>query len=502
MADAAPAGVGAHLVRGTAWGIVQVGVQKGCGVVTYLAMAYLLEPAELGAATLAVTITAMLTWVYPGAAGDIVVQRHGEGDRIAAAATRLAFLAGIGVMILAAVLSPAVSAWKSDPALVALLVVASSRMLFEGLASVPQAIARSRLEFGYVSAVETGVAALTVALTVGLAAAGLGAMSIVLAVSAAGAFRVGVMASLRPWPWRAPGAGSAARGLWPDFRSGGLQHFLNGATQNVDYLMLSVFAGEAALGVYTIAYQLASLSNVVFSFTIGLVAQPLFSRLAAEPARQHAAYLDTQAVGLAVSTVAAFSMACLAQAAIPVLLPQRWHDSGSLLAVLALGFGISSLQPIAQSLMRANGQYRKALRLQVVSTLLLALAVFVGAWLAGAMGVALAVVMVTASMALVHLAASVQPESRPAALGLAMRSICCSTIAFVPAGAGVVAGQCGLLPWVQPGSWAALGTQAGLVAIGGLLWWRLAALLQPTVRSHVVGRLGPLARPRGKSQGA
>jgi PST family polysaccharide transporter len=493
MDDAPRPSLSAHLIRGTAWGIVQVGAQKGCGLVSYLVLAYLLQPADLGAATLAVSITAMLTFVYPGAAGDLVVQRFGDGSTLVAAATRLALLTGAGVMLLTAAVAPAVASWNADGALIGLLVVASSRVLFEGLASVPQAIARSELRFAYLSGVESAMAVLMLCLSVAAAAAGMGPYAIVLAAGLAGAARLAVMAWFRPWAWREPGAGRLARRLWPDFRAGGSQHFLNGVSQNIDYVILSSFAGSAALGLYTIAYQLASMVAVVFSFTVGLVAQPLFTRLVDEPDRLRDAYMDTQAVGLAVSSVSAAAMAVLAPVAIPVMLPERWSSAGWLLSVLALGFGIGSLQPIAQSLMRSQGEYRRVFRLQVVSAVVLGVLVLIGAWLAAAMGVAVAVAAATWINGIVHALVSVPGSSRKPMLARVASGACCAVLAFGPAGLGLLVIASGLMPWAPIGSVPAVVLQVLLVVLGVGVWWLVAGSMQPGLRAVLSQRV--LGRP-------
>jgi PST family polysaccharide transporter len=365
-------------------------------------------------------------------------------------------------------------------------------VLFEGLASVPQAIARSEFRFGYLSGVESAMAILMLALSVAGAAVGMGPYAIVLAAGVAGAVRLAVMAWMRPWAWRAPGAGRLARRLWPDFRVGGSQHFLNGVAQNIDYVTLSIFAGSAALGLYTIAYQLASMIAVVFSFTVGLVAQPLFTRLVGEPDRLRDAYLDTQAVGLAVTSVSAVAMAVLAPVAIPVMLPDRWASAGWLLFVLALGFALGSLQPIAQSLMRSQGAYRTVFRLQMCAALVLGVLVLIGAWLAAAMGAAVAVAVATWINGIVHALVSVPGSSRKRMLARIASGSGCSILAFVPAGVGLLVMASGVVPWAPIGAVPALALQVLLVVLCVGAWWLVAGAMHPGLRvvlaQRVLGR--------------
>ena len=53
------------IVTGSLWGFISVFLQKFFGVATYLTFAWLLTPEEIGIGTLAITICAFVTIIYP-----------------------------------------------------------------------------------------------------------------------------------------------------------------------------------------------------------------------------------------------------------------------------------------------------------------------------------------------------------------------------------------------------------------------------------------------------
>jgi O-antigen/teichoic acid export membrane protein len=174
------------------------------------------------------------------------------------------------------------------------------------------------------------------------------------------------------------------------------------------------------------------------------------------------------------------------------MLPERWSSAGWLLSVLALGFGLGSLQPIAQSLMRSQGEYRRVFRLQVVSAVVLGVLVLIGAWLAAAMGVAVAVAAATWINGIVHALVSVPGSSRKPMLARVASGACCAVLAFGPAGLGLLVIASGLMPWAPIGSVPAVVLQVLLVVLGVGVWWLVAGSMQPGLRAvlsqRVLGR--------------
>lgn len=476
----------ASLTRGTAWGLVQTAVQKGCGVGTYLGMTYLLDPADLGAASLAIAIVATMTVLYPGAAGDILIQRSGERDpRLIPATGRLAFLAGLGTFLVVVLGRQLIAGWWKDPALAILLVLAASRVVLDAVATVPLSSARARLEFRYLSLLETVSSVLTLGLTLLAAWQGYGAKAILLPIVAVGAVRLLLLWWHQPWHiWgAAEGIWRRVRELWGDFREGGFQHYLNGVSQTIDYLALSFFHIDAVLGVYTIAYQLASLIGIGLSFTVGSVLQPILVQLGEDRHERVRTYIAAQRGAMAAAAGAGLAMVAVGACAIQTLLPDRWHAAAGPLTILALAFVVGNPIQLARAKLRAVGRFRAALVLQIITTAMLGTLVVAGSYWGGANAVALGVMVTFGAMAPAHLLVSLRtPEERREALpAVLVRPPLCALIAFSPAlmlSALIRAGEVPVLPSASVVSLAAL----GVVTVGSVaIYLALLARWEPEV---------------------
>lgn len=53
------------MAHGAIWGFVQIAAQKLAGAFTYLVLAWLLTPSEIGLGTLSITLVAAATFIYP-----------------------------------------------------------------------------------------------------------------------------------------------------------------------------------------------------------------------------------------------------------------------------------------------------------------------------------------------------------------------------------------------------------------------------------------------------
>ncbi|MDA1007688.1 MAG: asparagine synthase (glutamine-hydrolyzing) [Planctomycetota bacterium] len=426
--------VSRQLASGTMWGLIQTGVQKGCSIGTYFVLAFLLSPEDLGMATLAISIATLLSVLYPGAAGDILIQRHLDGRKWEAACSRLASLSGLFILGAALLFGSTIAHWYEQPELRLLLGLAAGRLLLDAVAAIPLSIARSRLEFRYLSILETVGSIATLLATVVLAYLGFGALSVLIPLGAIGVLRLIVLLTHRPWRLFGHNVWAHTRELWPDFRAGAVQHYLNGVSQNIDYLALSLFHTEAMLGVYTIAYQMASMIGMVFSFTIASVAQPILSRLTDDPVNQVRVYLRTQSSAMAASMAGGMILAGVGTCAIRTLLPLNWSAASKPLLFLAIAFAIGNPIHIARAMLRANGRYSTSLWLQVATTGMLSTAVLLGSWWRGAGTVALGVLVTFAIMAPIHVYISL-PEGRGrvrATARLFLRSPLSATAAFLP----------------------------------------------------------------------
>ena len=80
------------IAHGAIWGLIQIVAQKLAGVFTYLALAWLLTPSEIGLGTLSITLVTAATFIYPGAAIDSLIELGRPSSAASRAANLLAMI--------------------------------------------------------------------------------------------------------------------------------------------------------------------------------------------------------------------------------------------------------------------------------------------------------------------------------------------------------------------------------------------------------------------------
>ncbi|MCK4374051.1 MAG: lipopolysaccharide biosynthesis protein, partial [Candidatus Brocadiae bacterium] len=137
---------------------------------------------------------------------------------------------------------------------------------------------------------------------------------------------------------------------------------------NMDYLLIGRFLGAAALGVYTIAYQIMLLPLRRVSSQLARVAFPAFSSVQQDKGRVRRGYLQMTSIIALASFPAMMGLLVVAPEAVPVLLGEKWLRSIVLIQVLALSGALQSVTGTAGSLYRSQGRTDVQFRLELLTT--------------------------------------------------------------------------------------------------------------------------------------
>ncbi len=481
---------------GAFWGLVQAGVQKASGVLTYLIAAWTLTPADVGAVTTAISIGTLLSFMFPGAAGDLLVRHQRHRNLWESACLWLAMIAGVLIVGLCLGAFPLIHAKYGDPNIAILVIAMAIRILLDGFTSVASAKLRLNLRFKFLATIDTIGSILTVVLTgvfglLGFGGWALMAPMLIFALSRCIATTTAAGISLNR-----PGIPARIRSAMGDFWAGGVQHYLNGVTQTIDYFALSVFHPDDVLGRYTIAYQLASAINMLLSYTVAGIAQPILARLQHDPERMRLTYVTTVRLTLAVTAPLCISLAIASPAIIHVLLPERWGLAWISLSILSIAFLALSPVQIAAAYMRASGRFKPLLRFQIAQTACLTVAVFLGAWLGVARHVAFGVFLVSMIAGPAAIALSLQLRSGTVRTILSSYAapIAASVIAFLP--------QATLLYWLGNTTSLSLVAQIAAGALGLVVYVVVLRWVSAATHLHIFGLVQEmrkrLANPLGE----
>lgn len=242
-------------------------------------------------------------------------------------------------------------------------------------------------------------------------------------------------------------------------------------TKNIDNVVLGIFSGAYALGLYSRAYQLLMTPLNQINAPMTGVALPVLSRLQDDDERFSHYLTQAQFVATYVTASVLAVAAGLSEPLILVLFGEQWAEVGPIFAILAIGGIFRAIQQVAYWTYLAKGRTAAQLRMIVVTRPIMILIIIAGVpW--GPIGVA-----VGHSVAyLLFWVASMWHVGRVTGIdsGRLMRNAI-RPVLLVCAPAGIVAFSLTLLP-VSPIVDLAIGL-AGAAAYAGLV-----ALIVPSVR--------------------
>lgn len=177
-----------------------------------------------------------------------------------------------------------------------------------------------------------------------------------------------------------------------------LSKVMHYGTQTLDQFVIGRWLGEAALGLYSQAFRLVTISNETFAQVLGRVLFPAFSKMQDDTERLWNAYLR------AVSTVALLGfpifagLAVVAPEAVLVVFGSQWTGTIIPLQILCIGGLFWSVTTLSDQIAHATAAVYHMFRRRIV----LAVAIFLGALLGSRYGINGVAVGVAASQIMMY----------------------------------------------------------------------------------------------------
>ena len=443
----------------------------------------LLVPADYGLMALCAVVIGIVTGVAElGLGASLIQARNLERGDLARVAGMLLLL-NSACAVIVALAAPLLASVFGDPRLGAVIRVTSVQLLLAAVAAIPEALAYRDMRFKWLAAVDTATAFAASVVTLAFAWYGAGVWALVLG-SLAGHVARTVLLIARGGPFVRPlfdlrGVGRFLRfgGTWSGAR------FVWQLTYQADVLIAGRFLGEAAVGTYSVAAQLANLPLNKAMGIVNQVAFPAIARLQDELPRMRSRILDGIRMLGFCAVPLLFGLSAVAPEFVDVVLGERWTSVILPLQIIAV---VAPLRMIATLLATAVGAIGRA-DVELVNTLV-SFVVFVTAFLLGVRfdvtGLAVAYLVAV----VVSFAVNFPRTAR--VVGLSLREIGLASGGTVIAGTamlGAVAGARGLLG--DAPEWLRLGS---LVAAGGITYLGVLALLDRPLLGEARNVLGAL----------
>ncbi|MBI5158415.1 MAG: oligosaccharide flippase family protein [Acidimicrobiia bacterium] len=354
------------LTRATAEGALWIGgslgIQIAVGVVAQVILAGLLTAHDFGLVALVMSISLITVSVSGFGISTLMAQRTpAEIGSLRAPVMRAGLWASAVCTLILAAIGPVAARLLDEPDLRWLLLVNASVLTLKPYTAVATAALQARLQFGRVawSLLVSAVAHYVVSIV--LAGAGVGAMSLVIGFqvnTVVFAAMLWVLSrdldEIRPNPTISTRE-AAGLARWP------LTGEVAGeAVGRIDFLMLGIFVPTRVVGIYYFAYQLVLRLNALLTGVARTVLFPALSQIVtARDERQAAGVLRAGTLLALVGGAAAAALIASMSSLEAILWSGRWEDAVPAMMLLASVAPGQAAQAAVEQLVKARGHFRR-----------------------------------------------------------------------------------------------------------------------------------------------
>lgn len=387
----ADAPIGAQVGRSLVWMLGTGIFIKALSFIAQIVMGWFLSKNDFGVYALAFAIVGVLAFIREGGARDYLIQQGAARYKELSGPLfwmAMAITGGIVVLIgvLAATLHWAPGLFPPayrDPRMPAMLLIGAAMMLVSTPNSFTSAKLQIEIRFDVISRVQIFSGFIRYGVMIGLAIAGCGPLSFMIAALAVQVYEllayrrlVGVnlfAEPAKPHLWR----GFLALTAWL-----AVGFFGNFLVEWGTSAAVGLFRPEAVVGVYYFAFALAVQTVMLLSSNAQFVLLPALTRMRDNPARQAAALLKaTRALLLAASGLCLF-FAVVSDSVLTIIWHGKWEAAVLPTQIFCIFFPMRMTYGLTLSAMQARGQFRGWAISSVVEAAVLCSAAGIGAWLA------------------------------------------------------------------------------------------------------------------------
>ncbi|PJF36729.1 MAG: hypothetical protein CUN49_03905 [Candidatus Thermofonsia Clade 1 bacterium] len=323
-------------VKSTAWTYLSYILSKGANLATTIILARLLTTAEFGIVGFALTVMSFLDAVRDLGLELALIQRRSEIEEAAHTAFWMNIASNGAMWLVACLIAPLVAQFFNEPLVVIILPILSFSFVISSFGGTHDALIKRELKFGLRFVPSLGESLLKSVVAIQLALMGLGVWALVLG-QLAGRLAFTLLAwRVLPWRPKLRFQPRIARQLFNYGYKASLDSFLSALQANIDYVFIGRLLGDAALGVYTVAYRMPEILIINFSIVIAQVLFPAYAMLQHDQAQLRKGVLSALRYVAIVTVPMGLGMALIAPLFTQVFFGEKWSQAGAIMAILAL----------------------------------------------------------------------------------------------------------------------------------------------------------------------
>jgi len=365
------------LVRSLAW---TGGARWATQVLTWgvtIILARLLTPDDFGIWAYAAVYHGVIMLLSEfGLGASVILIRDLDDDQVAQINGTAVLVSGLAVLLTFAMAYPMGWYYRSAN-LPAVIFALSGLFMVTSLRIVPNALLQKELRFKWLAFVEAGRTLAHSAALLGFALIGFGYWTLVLGAFVAELVHTTAILTLRRHGLAWPRLKSirAAVTLSTDVVIGRFAWYLSG---NSDVIVGGRVLGEARIGAYTMAYNLASLPIQKIT-TLVTAVTPAFFSIMQDSTADLRRYVLRLTEGLSLITFpVAIGLSLVARDFVSVVLGPEWYSAVAPLQILAAYAAVRSISPILTPVLNAIGESRFAMWNTVLGLVVLPVAFYWG----------------------------------------------------------------------------------------------------------------------------
>lgn len=353
----------------------------------------LLAPSDYGINAMAMVVIGLGVMVAEFGLSTAVVQARSVDET--SLRTAFGFVVLLNGAIVAVILAsvPFVAAYFRRPEIIYVLPVAVLQFPILAFSAIPSALLERDLRFKEKTIQAVAASIVGTIATLWMAWLGLGYWALILGSLLSGLVGVVLLNMIVAWPKRPifggmtqspvlrfAGAVTAGRLLWYVYSSS-------------DTLVVGRRLGDAALGVFSVAAEIASTPLNKLAAPLTQVMTAAVSRLRDDVKAAERMALDVIHYVAALGFPIYFGIALVADEIVHILLGEQWFATAPIISLLALIGPLRAVSVVLSSAITASGESRLQVTTAAVACILFPAAFLVGSYLAGLVGVALGWVM-------------------------------------------------------------------------------------------------------------
>jgi len=358
---------GKGIVAGISWSAFERFSVQGIQFVVFVLMARMLEPTDYGLVSMLALFIVIAQLIAEGGMSQAIIRKLDRTEEDCSTSFLVNVAIGLGLYSLLFALAPAIARFYDEPELVGLLRVLALCVVVQSTLVVHRAILTSRLDFR-TQAKSTLVGALVSGL-VGLYMAydGFGAWAIVglqLSNQIATALTLWLVTDWRP---RRRFSAKSFRALFGFGSKLLVCNVLECLFQSLYTLTIGKVFSAFALGCYSNARQLGSISSENLSNIVQRATFPMFCNFQDDPERLRGGVRDYLRLSAFFISPLMLGLAAIAEPLTVALIGPQWLYTARLLRILCLSFMLYPLNSINYMILEIKGRGADCLRLRAFS---------------------------------------------------------------------------------------------------------------------------------------